>query len=185
MLSASWSHFLSFLFHSALFRARLSSVFEGLSDVGWLDSSSEYGISRMLSQIHVALNAELRTVISHRIDLLIHECRDYNWYWNIYSKICIDCGKPNYYYVAIAKTQLHMKLKAATLGQLLTKRDTKTRTRHKLNWEGRYPLEAMDQPKTIICLGCIRPLTSKKSIAKGGIGTVCERKLEKLKNERM
>ncbi|WP_412729094.1 DUF6011 domain-containing protein [Cytobacillus firmus] len=40
----------------------------------------------------------------------------------------------------------------------------------------------MNQLKTIICPGCNRPLRSKKSIARG-IGPVCERKLERLKNE--
>ncbi|MBG9653711.1 hypothetical protein ABE24_02035 [Cytobacillus firmus] len=43
-------------------------------------------------------------------------------------------------------------------------------------------MEAMNQLKTIICPGCNRPLRSKKSIARG-IGPVCERKLERLKNE--
>lgn len=39
------------------------------------------------------------TVISHRNDILLLECRDCNRRWNTYSKTCRDCGKPNYYYV--------------------------------------------------------------------------------------
>jgi RecJ-like exonuclease len=39
------------------------------------------------------------TVIGHRNDLLLLECRDCNKRWNTYSKTCKICGKPNYFYV--------------------------------------------------------------------------------------
>lgn len=39
------------------------------------------------------------TVIGHRNNLLLLECRDCNQRWNTYSKTCNICGKPNYFYV--------------------------------------------------------------------------------------
>lgn len=39
------------------------------------------------------------TVIGHRNNLLLLECRDCNKRWNTYSKTCKVCGKPNYFFV--------------------------------------------------------------------------------------
>lgn len=39
------------------------------------------------------------TVINHRDNILVLECKPCNQRWKTFSKTCRDCGKPNYYYV--------------------------------------------------------------------------------------